>query len=148
MAAPHRISECGCTKTLSLVGMVDGILTKLRNQINHDSWLIDRLSTSINHPLFQITVRPSSRMPCSTVAWSCSCGNCSTTLTAPPVRAPKGPTQPPSASVQGGYLNRYSRQKGRPRSHNPMVLHQGVLEVSPAPMSWRKECTSSLTTGQ
>ena len=31
------------------VGMVDGSLTKLRNQINHDSsWLIDRLSTSIN----------------------------------------------------------------------------------------------------
>ena len=23
-----------------------------RNPINHDSWLMDRLSTSINHPLF------------------------------------------------------------------------------------------------
>ena len=23
-----------------------------RNSINHDSWLMDRLSTSINHPLF------------------------------------------------------------------------------------------------
>jgi hypothetical protein len=33
------------------VGMVDGILTKPRNQINNDSLLIDRLSTSINHPL-------------------------------------------------------------------------------------------------
>ena len=50
-AAPLRISEWGCTKTLSLVGVVDGILTKPRNQINHDSWLIDPMSTSTNDPL-------------------------------------------------------------------------------------------------
>jgi hypothetical protein len=31
--------------------MVDWILTKPRNRINHDSWLTDRLRTSINHPL-------------------------------------------------------------------------------------------------
>ena len=30
---------------------IDGSLTKPRNPINHDSWLIDRLSTSMNHPL-------------------------------------------------------------------------------------------------
>ena len=34
------------------VGMVDGILTKLRNPINQDLWLTDRFSTSVNHPLF------------------------------------------------------------------------------------------------
>ena len=34
------------------VGMVDGILTKLRNPVNQDSWLTDRFSTSVNHPLF------------------------------------------------------------------------------------------------
>ena len=50
-AAPHIISEWGCIKTLSLVGIVDGILTKPRNHINHDSLLIYRFRTSINHPL-------------------------------------------------------------------------------------------------
>ena len=34
------------------VGMVDGILTKLRNPVNQDLWLTDRFSTSVNHPLF------------------------------------------------------------------------------------------------
>ena len=34
------------------VGMVDGILTKLRNPVNQDSWLTDRFSTSVNHALF------------------------------------------------------------------------------------------------
>ena len=33
------------------VGMVDGILTKLRNPVNQDLWLTDRFSTSVNHPL-------------------------------------------------------------------------------------------------
>ena len=34
------------------VGMVDGILTKLRNPVNQDLWLTDRFSTSVNHHLF------------------------------------------------------------------------------------------------
>ena len=34
------------------VGMVDGILTKLRNPVNQDLWLTDRFGTSVNHPLF------------------------------------------------------------------------------------------------
>ena len=34
------------------VGMVDGILTKLRNPVKQDLWLTDRFSTSVNHPLF------------------------------------------------------------------------------------------------
>ena len=33
------------------VGMVDGILTKLRNPVNHDLWLTGRFSSSVNHPL-------------------------------------------------------------------------------------------------
>ena len=33
-------------------GMVDGILTKLRNPVNQDSWLTDRFSTPVNYPLF------------------------------------------------------------------------------------------------
>ena len=32
--------------------MVDGILTKLRNPVNQDSWLTDRFNTSVNHSLF------------------------------------------------------------------------------------------------
>ena len=35
------------------VGMLDGILTKLRNPVNQDSWLTDRFRTSVNHPLFR-----------------------------------------------------------------------------------------------
>ena len=31
--------------------MVDGILTKLRNPVNHDLWLTGRFSSSVNHPL-------------------------------------------------------------------------------------------------
>ena len=34
------------------VGIVDGILTKLRTPVNQDLWLTDRFSTSVNHPLF------------------------------------------------------------------------------------------------
>ena len=34
------------------VGMVDGILTKFRNPVNHDLWLTGRFSTSVNHSLF------------------------------------------------------------------------------------------------
>ena len=34
------------------VGMVDGILAKLRNPVNQDSWLTDSFGTSVNHPLF------------------------------------------------------------------------------------------------
>ena len=34
------------------VGMVGGILPQLRNPRNQDLWLIDRFSTSVNHPLF------------------------------------------------------------------------------------------------
>ena len=65
MAAPYRSPDWGCSNKLVTmnpniqisnlevpVGMVDGILTKLRNPVNQDLWLTDRFSTSVNHFLF------------------------------------------------------------------------------------------------
>ena len=63
------------------VGMVDGILTKLRNPVKQDLWLTDRFSTSVNHPLFlsllyipnvcQLVLLPmSQRMLDCRVAWT------------------------------------------------------------------------------